>query len=130
MATATPQTDATFQTCGVTASVVTDTNSVTSNAIDASSSIEVEVYVKVVYGTGVDEGAKIYLLAETDSDEYQDANDDPAFVIEMPVSASATRRHSFKVKNLANFKVLVSNNTGQSITVTVKYKRRTGVDIT
>lgn len=99
----------------------------TTSAIDQSGNTATEVFVEIAYGATVNEGAFVYVLKEkAGGGAYEDIDDDP-YGFEMPSAVSSTRNRALPVPGVVanSFKILVTNDSGASVTATVDYKQAT-----
>lgn len=118
--------DSTFTATSIAASTVTNTSSATTAAIDNSSHAGTEVSVTVAYGGTATQGLVVNVLRMVDdTPTFESATTDACFGFSIPYSTSTTFHRVFSVSSdrISKFKVFVSNNTGASVTVTVKYKQ-------
>ena len=104
---------------------ITDTNFQTSTAVSNDEKLGTEVAVEVAYGATVDEGVKVYIPREDGDGTYEDPNaNDKPWGFEMPSAVSGTARKSFTVPaSIPRFKVVLENNTGATVTVSVDYRQ-------
>lgn len=117
--------DTNWTSTSINASSVANAGSATTAAISNDNKLETEVGVSVAYGGTASEGIKVYILRDVDGSNYEDAN--TAWGFEMPKAVSTTYRRTISVGSASNFKVLVTNNTGASVTVTVTYRQAAGI---
>lgn len=91
-------------------------------AISNDTKLDTEVAIKVAYGATANEGVKVYILREGDTD-YEAEGDDP-WGFEMPYSVSTTHRRTITVPaEIARFEVLLTNDSGASVTADVDYRQ-------
>lgn len=127
MATFNPAWDANWTNTSINGSTITNaTTSTITTAISNDVKIVTEVSVTIAYGGTATEGVKVYLLRDVDGTNYETTNDLP-WGFQMPFSTSVTRYRTFTVSgsSISKFKILLSNNSGASVTATVKYKQAT-----
>lgn len=118
--------DTTWTATSIAGSTVTNTSSATTAAIDNSAHAGAEISVTVAYGGTATQGLVVNILRMVDdTPTYESATNDSPFGFAMPYSTSTTFHRTISVAGdrVSKFKVYVSNNTGASVTVTVKYKQ-------
>lgn len=118
--------DAAFTTTSISASSITNTSTATTAAINNDGKSTTEVSIQIAYGGTANEGVKVYLLRDTDGTNYEDTTDAPwAFM--MPYAISVTRRRTFTVSAMmvSNFKIKLTNDSGATVTATVRYRQAT-----
>lgn len=116
--------DATWTDTSINSSSITDTNSSTTAAISNDQKVATEVSVDIDYGGTTDEGVFCYVLRDVNGTDFE-AVDDRPFGFEMPFSSGNTRRRTFVVAadRVSKFKVQLVNNTGATVTASVKYRQ-------
>lgn len=109
-----------WTTTSINSSSVSDESTATTSAISLDSTSGVEVSVAVAYGDAT-EGVKVFVLRDVDGTNYEAVTDKP-WGFELPYAGSATRRRTFTVSadRVSSFKVLVTNDTGDDVTATVR----------
>ena len=110
----------------VNAASVTDGSTNTSAAVDQDSKSASEVVVSAAYASGSPtEGLKVYLLRVADGSNYQDIDDDPVLLTEMPYAGSATRQFTVTVyaEDMRAFKVYCTNDSGVTVTLDIDYRQ-------
>lgn len=118
-------TASTIAAAAITSGTASDgANSATSEVISLDGFDGVIISVQVAYGATINEGVKVYVLSDIDGTLFE-AVADGAWGFEMPRTASTTHRRSFSIsaEDYATLKVRVANNSGATVTVTVRYKR-------
>lgn len=115
-----------WSTTTINSSSVSNSSSSTTGAISNDEKTACEVSVTIDYGTTADAGVKVYVLRDADGTNYEAAGDDP-WMFEMPFSISTTHRRTFSVSpsHVSSFKVSVQNDSGATVTATVRYKQAT-----
>lgn len=94
----------------------------TTGAISNDAKLDTEVAIQVAYGATASQGVKVYVLREGASD-YEAEADNP-WGFEMPYSTSTTHRRTFTVPaSIGRFKVLLTNDSGASVTADVDYRQ-------
>jgi len=118
--------DTSWTATSIAASSVTDTSTATTAAISNDGKSGTEVSVTCAYGGTVDQGLKVYILRDADGTNYEAVIDKP-WGFEMPSGVSTTYRRAFAVcaDRISNFKVHVTNDSGATVTVTVKTRQST-----
>jgi hypothetical protein len=126
MATFNPNWDTNWTNTSINGSSITNSSTATTATVDNDNKSSTEVSVKIVYGGTANEGAKVYLLRDTDGTTFEGTTDLP-WGFQMPYAVSGTRYRTFTVAGsmISKFKVLVSNASGATVTATVKYKQAT-----
>lgn len=101
-----------------------DATSQTTAAISNDGKVVTEISVSVTYGGTTDQGAQVYVLRDIDGTNYETSDDKP-FGFELPYSTSSTRNRVFTIAadRVSDFKVEVSNDTGDTISTTVLYRQ-------
>ena len=110
----------------VNAASVTDGSTNTSAAVDNDGKASTEVVVTAAYAAGATtEGLKVYLLRVADGANYQDIDDDPILLTEMPHGNGVTRQFTFTVlaEEMRAFKVYCTNDSGQTVTLDIDYRQ-------
>lgn len=109
----------------INASTVTDGSSATtSSAISNDTKSATEVSITVAYGATANEGIVVTVLRDVDGTNFEAVADLP-WGMAMPFDISTTFRRTFTIsaEKVSSFKVRVSNDSGASVTVSVKYKQ-------
>ncbi|QNN24350.1 hypothetical protein HED60_19420 [Planctomycetales bacterium ZRK34] len=109
---------------------ISDQGSLSSAAISNDGKIASEVSVTLTYGSTATEGAKVYIIRDIDGTNYEQEQDLP-YGFSMPYSTSTTYRRAFTVRGdeASSFKILVTNDTGDSITAVVRTRQIDSVNI-
>jgi hypothetical protein len=118
--------DSSWTATSIASSTVTNTSTATTAAISNDGKSGSEVSVTIAYGGTVNQGVKVYILRDIDGTNYEAVTDKP-WGFEMPSSVSTTYRRAFAVcaDRISNFKVHVTNDSGASVTATVKTRQAT-----
>lgn len=105
---------------------MTNTSTATTAAISNDNKSETEVSVTIAYGGTADEGVKVYILRDVDGTNYEAVADGP-WGFMLPYTISTTHRRSFTVAGdrVSSFKVHVTNDSGATVTATVRYRQAT-----
>lgn len=113
--------DASWTTDGtVNSSSVTNASTATSDAYSNDTKLNTRVSIEIAYGSAPSEGVKVYILADVDGTNFEDANSAP-WGFEMPYAASTTIKKAFDVPaHINDFKVYLTNDTGDTITATMR----------
>ena len=122
-----PNYPASWTNSSINGSTITDGSNATTAAIDNDNITGTEISVTVVYdATTADEGVKVYVLRDVDGTNYEAVVDGP-WSFMMPYTINTTHRRTFTVlgNNTSKFKVEVTNDSGASVTATVRYKQFT-----
>lgn len=84
------------------------------------------ISVEIAYGATANQGIYVYLLPAVDDTNYATVND-AQWSVEMPSATSVTRYFTFAVagEQVDKFKILLENNTGATVTATLRYKYST-----
>ena len=108
-------------------SVADGSNAETNAAISNDEKTETLVSVEVDYGSTANENVEVLILRETDDGPTYEQESDQPPTFAMPVTASTTHRRTFSIpaKTVADFKVALSNDSGASVTATVRTKQAT-----
>lgn len=115
--------DAAWVITSINASAIADAASAVTAAIDNDTKLATRVSVEIAYGATVNEGVKVYVLANIDDTLFEDTVDDP-FSFEMPSAVSATRVRAFAVPGtIDQFKIKLTNDSGAQVTATVRTKQ-------
>lgn len=116
--------DTSWTNSSINGSTVTDGSSATTAAISNDGKSATEVSITVVYGGTANEGIVAYVLRDTNGTNYESVADLP-WGIALPADISTTFRRTFTVTadRVSNFKVHVTNDSGASVTATVKYRQ-------
>lgn len=116
--------DASWTTTSIASSSITTGSNATTAAIALDGAISCLVSVSIAYGGTATEGAKVYILSDTDGTNYEAVADNPARVYQLPYSTSTTYRRTFAIPatDYDDFKVHVTNDSGATVTATVDYK--------
>lgn len=118
--------DAAWAASSINGSTVANAATATTAAISNDLKLDTEVSVEILYGATVNEGVKVYVLRDVDGTNYE-AIADGAWGFEMAKTVSGTNRRTFTVPaQISNFKIIVSNNTGASVTATVRTRQAIG----
>lgn len=89
----------------------------TSAAVDNNGNLATEVSIEVDYHASSTQGIYVYVLRDIDGTLYEAESDKP-WGFQMPFTAGATHRRTFVVPgSVSNFKILVTNDGGQAVTV-------------
>lgn len=113
-------------TADTNAQAVADAASHTSGAISNDTNLATEVAIQVAYGATATEGVKVYVAREGAS-AYEVVADNP-WGFEMPATVSTTHRRTFTVSgDIARFKVIVTNDSGASVTLDIDYRQAVAV---
>lgn len=99
-------------------------SSYTTNVIALDALAAVEVSIEADYAAGSPtQGLKVYILRELDGTNYQTIDDAP-WGWEMPYAGGAERRGAVTIRGdeMGRFKILLSNASGVTVTVTVRYR--------
>jgi len=98
----------------------------TSGAVSNDGKLATKVGVSVAYGGTASEGVEVRLLGLIDGTNYEAEGDAP-WGFTMPFSTSTTHRRTFVVPAWVedDFKILVTNDSGASITLDVDYDQAT-----
>ena len=116
--------DASFTNTSINSSAITDTSTATTAEIDNDNKLVTNVSVTIVYGGTATEGVIVRILQDVDGTNSE--SDDGAWAIEMPFSVSGTERKVLQVNGeVAKFKVKLTNDSGATVTATVKTKQAT-----
>lgn len=115
--------DASWTTTSIDGTM-TDGTSQSTAAISNDGKVATEISVDVDYDSTANEGLLCYVLRDINGTDYETANDSP-FGFQMPYAISQTRRRTFTVAGdrVSRFKVQLQNNTGGTVTATVKYRQ-------
>jgi hypothetical protein len=101
----------------------------TTAAISNDGKLDTEVSVTAAYGAGT-VGASdciVYLLRDVDGTNYEAIADGP-WGFSLAKTASTTHRRTFTVPaSVGRFQILVRNNTGVTVTATVRFRQAEGV---
>jgi len=126
MAVSTINWDAAYAATSINASAVANAAVATTAAITNDGKIATEISVTVVYGATATAGLIVYLLRDVDGTNYEAVADKPwGFEMERAVSATYRRVFAVSAGEMDNFKVHVTNNSGASVTVTVRTRQGT-----
>jgi len=118
--------DAAWSATSINSSAIANAADATTAAISNDGKLGTEVSVEIAYGATVNEGAKVYILRDVDATNYEAEVDGP-WGFEMPSAVSATRRRAITVPpSISSFKVLVTNDSGASVTATVRTRQVVG----
>ncbi|MAT39199.1 MAG: hypothetical protein CL946_06315 [Ectothiorhodospiraceae bacterium] len=100
----------------------------TSAAISNDGKIATEISVEVAYGTTATEGVKVYVLR--DGVAYETENDKP-FGMSLQYSTSTSYRKTFTVRGdeVSRFKILITNDSGDTVDASAYYKQLDSVNI-
>lgn len=106
----------------IDADTIADAADLTSDAISNDTKLDTEVAVMIAYGATANQGVKVYVLREGAS-AYEAEADNP-WGFEMPYSTSTTHRRTFTVPaSIGRFQVLLTNDSGASVTADVDYRQ-------
>ncbi len=118
--------DAAWASTSINASAVANAGTATTAAVSNDLKLDTEVSIEAAYGGTATEGIKVYILRDVDGTNYEAVADGP-YGFEMPRTASTTHRRTLTVPAaISNFKVHVTNNSGASVTVTVRTRQSIG----
>ncbi len=113
-------------TTAINAASVTNGSSSTSSAISNDNKTATEISITVVYGATASQGLNVYILRDVDGTNFEAVADRPwGFVMEKAVSTTFRKTFTVSAYEASQFKVHVVNNTGASVTVTVRYQQAT-----
>lgn len=106
--------------------VATGADHTSATAISLNNKLAAKVGITVAYGGTATQGVKVYVLGLVDGTNYEAEADGP-WGFEMPYTVSATHRRQFVVPASLHdsFKILVTNDSGGSVTVDVDYDTAT-----
>lgn len=126
MSSITPNWETAWTTTSISASAITDGSSSSTAAISNDLKSESEVSVTILYGSTATEGVMVYVLRDVDGTNYEATTDGP-WGFMMPYTVSTTHRRAFTVSGdrISSYKIHLVNNTGASVTATVRYKQAT-----
>ncbi|WP_166820526.1 hypothetical protein [Thalassoroseus pseudoceratinae] len=121
-----PSWDSSWTATSINASTISDSSSATTAAIDNDDKSGTEVSITVAYDGTASDPVTVYLLKDVDGTNYESEDDKP-FGFQMPVAASMTHRRTFFVcgESVSKFKIKIVNDSGDSVTATVRYKQMT-----
>lgn len=124
MTTITSNWDTSWTNSSVNGSTVTNGSNATTGAISNDLKSATEISVSVTYGATATEGINVYILRDTDGTNYEAVTDLP-WGLAMPYSTSTTYRRTFTVAGdrISNFKAHITNDSGASVTATIKYRQ-------
>lgn len=110
----------------VNAQAIADTADNTSAAVSLDGKLAAKVGVTVAYGATASEGVKVYVLGLVDGTNYETEADKP-WGFKMPATVSTTHRRVFTIPASLydSFKILITNDSGASVTVDVDYDTAT-----
>ncbi len=115
--------DASWAATSINATAIANAGNATTAAISNDLKTATEVSVTAAYGATATQGLKVYILRDVDGTNYE-AVADGAWGFEMPKTVSANHRRSFTVPDsVSNFKVHVTNDSGASVTTTVRTRQ-------
>lgn len=108
------------------ASVANAGTATSTNEISNDDKIATEVSVECVYGATASQGLKVYVLGSIDGTNFETVASG-AWGFEMQRATSSTYRTRFMVSALdySSFKIHVTNNSGATVTVTVRTRQAT-----
>lgn len=116
----------TWTTTSINASAVANAGTAITAAISNDLKLGTEVSVEIAYGATASQGVKVYILRDVDGTNYE-AVADGAWGFEMPKTTSTTHRRSFTVSaDISRFKIHLTNDSGASVTATVRYQQAVG----
>lgn len=120
--------DAAWAATSINASALANAGSLTTAALSNDQKTATEVSVEIAYGGTVNEGVKVYVLRDVDGTNFEAVADLP-YGFELPRAASTTFRRSFTVPagEVSAFKIHLTNNSGASVTATVRTRQAVGV---
>ena len=112
----------TWTATSIDADVIANAGDLTSDAISNDSKLDTEVAVQIAYGATASQGVKVYVLREGAS-AYEAEADNP-WGFAMPYTVSTTHRRTFTVPaSVGRFKILLTNDSGASVTADVDYRQ-------
>ena len=113
----------TWLATSIAASAIANAGSATTGEISNDGKSGTEIAIEIAYGSTATEGVKVYILRECNG-SYEAAADNP-YGFEMPKTVSTTHRRVITLDGLTfrKFKILITNNSGASVTATVTYNQ-------
>lgn len=115
--------DAQFTLTSINASTIANNANLKTQTISSTNKEVTEVCIEVAYGGVATSGARVYIVRNVKgSDEVE--TDNP-YGFELPFSVNKTYRRNVTIDalDMAEFKVLIVNASGGSITSTVSYRQ-------
>ena len=111
----------------INSSVISSSSQATTAAISNSNQSGTEIAVTVTYNASATAGLNVYILRDVGGGNFETYNNDAPFAFQMPFTAGGTNYRAFTAMadRVSNFKVLLDNETGYSVTATVTYKQST-----
>lgn len=119
-----PLYDSSWTTTSINSSAIADAGTDTTGIISNDTKGGALVSVEIAYGSPASEGVKVYVFGDVDGTNYEAVADGP-WGFQMSNTASTTHRKTFQVfgRDYDDFKVHLTNDTGASVTATVRYKQ-------
>ena len=113
----------TWTATSIDATAVANASSATSAAISNDGKLATEVAITIAYGATATTGVVVSILRDVDGTNYEVAADLP-WRFSLPFTVSTTHRRTITVPgDIARFKVMVSNDSGASVTADVDYRQ-------
>lgn len=115
--------DATWTAIDTNLSISTGSDD-TSDALSLDGKVAAELSVKAVYAAGSPtQGLKVHILRDTDGTNYE-AEADLPFSFSLPYSGGGTHPRTFSLDaaRVSAFKVLLTNDSGVTVTATTKIR--------
>lgn len=128
MATFNPNWDNSWTTTNINAYALTAASTVqTDTPISNDNKAVTEISISVDYGSGATTGITVYVLRDVNGTDYEDPTVDLPWGFSMPYAVSTTCHRLFSLPGnmMSKFHIYISNDSGDSATVTVQYKQAT-----
>jgi hypothetical protein len=118
--------DTAWTTSSINGSAVSNAGSANTAAIDNDGKWATEVSVQVAYGATASQGLRVFVDRDIDGTNYETGGSKP-WGFEMPKAVSTTFYRTFTVQasEVSKFRVRVTNDSGASVTVTVRTRQAT-----
>lgn len=128
MAASTVNWEASWTTTSINSSAIANAGNAVTAAISMDAKWAIEISITIAYGSPANQGVKVYVERDVDGTNFESASDNPRG-FEMPRAASSTRRRTFTLsaQEIANFRVRLTNDSGASVTGTVRYRYATDI---
>lgn len=120
--------ESSWTTTSISSSAIANAANAVTAAISLDGQWAVEISVTIVYGSPANQGVRVYVERDVDGTNFESVSDNPRG-FEMPRGTSATRRRTFTLsaQELASFRVRLTNDSGASVTATVRYRFATDI---
>jgi hypothetical protein len=120
--------ESSWTTTTINSSAIANAANAVTAAISMDAQWAIEISVTIVYGSPANQGVRVYVERDVDGTNFESVSDN-ARGFEMPRATSATRRRTFTLsaQELANFRVRLTNDSGASVTATVRYRYATDI---